>query len=152
MAEPCPECGAIQPDGKPCQAIFDDFLVLEFSDPAFGEVHMLTVACFMIQHERYSDEGLRWIEKQLRDHLEGNVPVERIRRQAGREADQANRSWKVTRQPGARPLPKIAWSMTIADVDTGCRDEHGEPDAARYCELIRRWAGLTLREMRPAAV
>lgn len=147
MSYTCPECGAVIAADKTCQDIFDAFLVLEFTDPAFGEVHMLTVACFMIQHGRYSDEGLAWIKEQLRAHLEANTPVEYIRRKAGREANQANRNWKVTRQPGQPPAPKIHWSMTIAEVEAGCLDETGAPDAERYGALIRDWARSTLHEM-----
>ena len=147
MSDHCPECGAAISAEKTCQDIFDAFLALEFTDPGFGEVHFLTVACFMIQHGRYSTEGLAWIQQQLRAHLEENVPVEHIRRKAGREANQANRTWKVTRQPGKPPLPKIAWSMTITDIESGCLDETGLPDAVRYCALIREWAHATLKEM-----
>ncbi len=149
MPGTCSECGARQRDGKDCQAIFDEFLVWEFTDAAFGEVHMLTVACFMIQHGRYSDDGLAWIEQKLRETLEQNISPSTIRRQAARAVGQAQRSWKVTRQPGEPLLPPIAWSMTIADVAAGCRDASGAPDAVRYRHLIRQWAKTTLREMAP---
>jgi hypothetical protein len=148
MSDHCPECGAHYTNESTCQAVFDTFLVLEFTEAAFGSVHFLTVACFMIQHGRYSDEGLKWIERQLRAHLEEQVPVEEIRRRAQREADQASRRWKVNRQPDEPPPPQVAWSMTIADVAAGYLDEHGQPDAGRYCQLIRQWARTTLNEMR----
>jgi hypothetical protein len=141
MAELCPECGAVLSEGSSCQAIFDSFLVLEFTHPEYGEVHMLTVACFMIQHGRYSDEALTWIEPTLRAHLEEGVPAQHIRQQAGKETGQDRRTWKVTRQLGARPLPKIAWSMTIGDVAAQYED------ARSYCELVRQWARTTLSEM-----
>ena len=142
MPSTCPECGAAL-DETTCQLIFDSFLALEFSDPAYGDVHFLTVACFMIQHKRYSDEGLVWIEKKLRDVLVNEVPVDEIRRQAGRETGQGKHTWKVTRQPGERALPKIHWSMTIADVASSFRD------AATYCELVKEWANKSVREMKP---
>ncbi len=139
----CPECGAVFGEETSCQEIFDAFLVLEFSDPAYGAVHFLTVTCFMIQHGRYSDEALVWMAQKLRENLEGGVPVEQIRREAGEEADQAKRKWKVTRQPGALPQAKIAWSMTIADVAANYQS------AEQYRELIQQWARVTLREMKP---
>jgi hypothetical protein len=138
----CPECGAILSENTSCQSIFDSFLDLEFTDPDHGEVHMLTVACFMIQHRRYSDEGLIWIRQKLRSTLEEGVPAERIRQRAAKETSQETRTWKVNRQPGAPPLPKVAWSMTIADVASNYRD------ARSYCELVRQWARITLHEMK----
>jgi hypothetical protein len=117
--------------------------VLEFTDPAFGAVHMLTVACFMIQHRCYSDEGLVWIAQKLRDTLERGVTPDEIRRQSGIETGHGTRTWKVNRQPGERVLPKIQWSMTIADVASNYQN------AATYCELVKEWANKTAREMKP---
>lgn len=142
MTDTCPECGASLPVQTTCQDLFDAMLVKEFNDPAYGQVHMLTVACFMIQHNGYSDEALVWIAQQLRANLEQGLPAEQIRRQAARGAQQQNRAWKVTRQPSARALPRIHWSMTIADVA-------GAADAATYCALVTAWARKTLEEMQP---
>jgi len=142
MPNTCPECGAILNGGSTCQTIFEALLVLEFTDSGYGEVHMLTVACFMIQHGRYSDEALVWIEQKLRDNL-GGVPASTIRRQAGKETGQHTRTWKVTRRPGARRLPTVAWSMTIADVAANYQD------AKSYCQLVKQWAQVTLHEMEP---
>ncbi|HEY3345686.1 MAG TPA: DUF5946 family protein [Anaerolineaceae bacterium] len=143
MADICPECGAVLTDHASCQEVFDAFLVLEFSDPGYGEVHMLTVACFMIQHGRYSDTALTWIEQQLRANLEGGIPPAQILRQAAAATNPAKRTWKVTRQPCEPPLPKIAWSVTIADG----ADQY--QDAGSYCAWVRRWARTTLQEMKP---
>ena len=143
MANICPECGGILKENKSCQDIFDSFLVQEFSDPAYGEVHMLTVACFFIQHERYSDEALTWIEGKLHQYLYEGISPDIIRQRVGKEAQQQNRTWKVTRQPSSPPLPKISWTMTIADVFKKYQD------AESYCKLIREWATKTLHEMKP---
>jgi hypothetical protein len=140
MSERCASCGAVLPPGRTCQSIFDECLVLEL-DPAYGKVHLLTVACFMIQHDRYSDEALIWIEPQLRDNLNG-VPVQHIRQRIAKETQQANRTWKVVREAGARSLPKVAWSVTIADVVPFLQDASG------YCEQVQQWARATLQEMK----
>jgi hypothetical protein len=137
----CPECGAILPDGDTCQGIFESFLALEFTDPAYGQVHMLTVACFMIQHGRYSDEALAWIERQLRGYLEEGLSIEEQRRRAAQGVGQGTRTWKITRQADATPLPKIAWEMTLAEVAAGYQD------AASYRRLVEDWARKTLRQM-----
>lgn len=39
--------------------IFNACLAREYSDPGYGQVHLLTVACYMIQHGRYSDETMK---------------------------------------------------------------------------------------------
>lgn len=52
MSNGCSECGAVFNETNSCQAFFDSFQVLEFTDPGYNEVHMLTVACFMIRHGR----------------------------------------------------------------------------------------------------
>jgi hypothetical protein len=149
MVNTCPECGAKLRGYNNCQEIFDTFLALEFSDFAYAPVHFLTVTCFMIQHGRYSDEGLAWIEQKLRDHLKTGVSPDQIRRQASKDVDQTTRGWKINRSPESPPQKKIKWSMTIADVAAGYIDEQGNPDARRYRERIEQWAQVTLEEMQP---
>jgi hypothetical protein len=143
LSEVCFDCGARLSAGLTCQAIFDEFLVLEFNDPAFGAVHFLSVACFMIQHKRYSDEGLIWIENQMQAYLEGRATLVQIRAAAAQEVGSSKRSWKINRQPDERPLPMIHWSMTITDIWLNFED------AQSYHKLVRRWARTTLEEMKP---
>jgi hypothetical protein len=143
MAPVCPECGGVLSDETSCQEIFDSFLALEFSDPAYGQVHMLTVACFMIQHGRYSDIALTWIEQQLRDYLDGKQTVEQMRHQTGRETSRDTRTWNILRSPAEGKLPAIAWSLHIGDV---ARHNQG---AASYCAWIRKWARAILAEIGP---
>jgi len=64
---------------------------LEFSNPAYGKVHMLTVSCFMIQHQRYSDPALVWMQQTLRDVLENGVDPSDIRLQVTSDVDQGKR-------------------------------------------------------------
>lgn len=139
----CPDCGVALKGFASCQEIFDSLLALEFSSPAYGAVHMLTVACYMIQHRRYSDEALAWIAKSLRSHLEEDVPVDDIRLNMASDAAQDNRTWKVLRQADEQPLENIAWSVTVADVAGQAATAQG------YRSAIRRWAQATLREMQP---
>jgi hypothetical protein len=149
MGFTCPECGANYGEYDNCQEIFDTFLALEFTDFAYAPVHFLTVTCFMIQHGRYSDEALVWIEKKLRDHVERVIPVDQIRQEASKDADQTTRGWRINRQAGATPQKKINWSMTIANVAAGYVDEAGNPNPVRYRALVEKWARATLEEMQP---
>jgi len=143
MQPTCPECGGLLGPDSNCQEIFESFLTLEFSEPAYGEVHMLTVACYMIQHGRYSAAALHWIAERLREHLHTGLPVSQIRRQSAPDAQQARRSWHVLRGPADPPPPAIDWSIHISDVAAHFKD------AASYRELIRKWAETTLAEMQP---
>ena len=139
----CPGCGARAQDELDCQAAFDQFLALEFSDPAYGTVHLLTVACYMIQHGQYSDAGLDWIAARLKEHLEDGLPADAIRRGAQGAVSQDQRDWKVTRRAGDPPQTWIPWSMSILDVARQQRD------AQTYQALVRRWARSVLAEMQP---
>jgi hypothetical protein len=143
MTPTCHECGAPLHDHQTCQAQFEELLALEFSSPPHGQVHLLTVACFMIQHNRYSDEALTWMADQLRAHLEQGLSPALIRSRAARAAMQPNRTWKIPRQPEARPLPVIPWSLSIADPFS---TRH---NPVLYCAMARRWAAATLAEMQP---
>ncbi|MBV9259473.1 MAG: hypothetical protein JO215_15760 [Ktedonobacteraceae bacterium] len=141
MTERCPECGALLTEGNTCQSIFDEVLSLEYTNPEYGKVHFLTVTCFMIQHGRYSDEALAWAKSALRAYLDEGVTAQQIRQRTAKETNRATRTWKITRQAGAPPLPKVAWSTTIADVAQSLQD------AGKYCEQIEKWAHITLQEM-----
>ena len=141
----CPECGGAWPEGRTCQALFDEFLVWEFRDAAYGQVHFLTVATFMTQHGRYTDEAQAWIQTQLRRHLEAGESVADIRRQAQHTTSQAKRTWKVVRAAGDPPARKIAWTMTIGDV--ALAHERSEYDAAVYRAQVTEWARRTLQQL-----
>ena len=139
----CPDCGAVHIGGTNCQDIFNRFLVLEFSDPAYGKVHFLTVACFMIQHNRYSEDGLVWIYRLLKTYLAGDISLRQLRRRAAASAGNRKRNWKINRLPGEKLPPKISWSMTITDVAVKYQD------AESYCQLVMKWAHLVQTEMQP---
>lgn len=141
MVTSCPNCGALLENSITCQEMFDEFLSLEFSDSAYGRVHMLTVTCYMIQHQRYSDMALAWMKDKLDEVLNKGVSPEEIRIQMTRDAAQTNRDWKIESQPDEREFPKIEWSITIADVYMH------KDDPISYCNWVVRWASATLEEM-----
>jgi len=143
MANICPQCGATLGYESSCQTIFDSFLVLEYSKPEYGAVHLYTVGSYFIQHGLYSQEALIWIEQLLRGSLKVGVPSRYMLQQMGKAADDSTRTWKVLRKLNAPPQAKIAWSMTIADVASNYHD------AKSYCDLVRMWAHATFYEMRP---
>lgn len=139
----CPKCGAIYFNDLTCESVFNEFLALEFTNPAYGAVHLLTVSCYMIQHGQYTDEALAWVEQRLDDFLEKGIPIQRIREQAARTVSQDKRDWQVTRREGNPPQMIIPWSMTILDV---AKQYH---DAESYRKLVEQWARVTVKEMQP---
>lgn len=136
MSGKCAECGAVPSERSTCQTIFDEFLGLESTNKVYGEVLDLTVACFMIQHGRYSDLALTWMKSMLRADLD-----EQPGQGAAPGMDDATRSLKFTRQADERPLPKIAWSMTIVDVNQSIQDPE------KYIEHVKKLAQATLKQM-----
>lgn len=140
MSDICAKCSAVLPEGKTCESIFNEFLALEFTDPGYGRVHFLTVACYMVQHEGYSDEAYAWIRSALRNYLEEGHTTKMILQDA---AQGPGRTKGVRRPADALPLPKVAWSMTIADVAEQMLD------AESYGQLIEQWGRITLKEMGP---
>jgi hypothetical protein len=141
MSARCPECGAMLSEGSTCQMIFEEFLSLEYTEPAYGQVHFLTVACFMIQHGRYSDEALTGMQSLLRAYLDEQLTAQQLRKHVARGMNDATRTWKVTRQADAPPLPKVVWSLTIADVAQSVQNPE------MYCEHVKQWARTTLQQM-----
>lgn len=137
----CPECGAILPEGNTCQTLFEEFLVLDYTDPDYGAVHFLLVATFMIQHGRYSDEGLAWIQPMLKAFLDGKMTITQIRQTATYTVDSTKRHWKITRPANALPLLERTWSITLVNVT------ENSVDAETYCEWVKQWASQTLREL-----
>jgi hypothetical protein len=136
----CPECGGVLREGKSCEDYFGELIALEFVDPAAGMVHHLTVACYMIQHGRYTDEGVAWIRTMLENVLEKGLSPVDVRKQSRAEVDSGRRTWKVIR-PTSAPL-RPNWSVTIADI------AQGTPGRDTHCERVTKWAHSVLAEMR----
>ncbi len=130
----CPECGA---RGGACEVRYHECLVREFSDPAFGAVHHLTVAAYMLQHSsRLSRDG--WLETRqlLRAFLDDNQDPARVRRQNARRVDSGRRDWKIASPDGLPVIRTIRWAKTVLDVRT--------EEAGGYCADVTAWARAVL--------
>jgi hypothetical protein len=57
------------PEGSTCQTIHDELLNFEALNAVPLSIHFLNVICFLIQHERYSDEGLVWAQSILHTNI-----------------------------------------------------------------------------------
>ena len=132
----CPECGA--PDNQ-CQTRFDEFLVLEFTDPGYGAVHRLTVAAYMVQHSsKLTREGWLHERELLREFLVENKPPAFIRKQNKDRLDSGKRTFKIKSKENVPVIDKTMWTKTILDV----RTENTEA----YCDDITAWARSVLEE------
>jgi Family of unknown function (DUF5946) len=144
MSEHCAWCGAILPEKSTCQTIHEELLNFEALNAIAHSLHFLHVTCFLIQHERYSDEGLKWAHSLLHANLDEDLTEQQhfqSLRAAGKKSAYGSRTWKFHRGADAPPLPKITWSVTIVDVF------HRMDSAQSYGESVRQWARATLQEM-----
>ena len=132
----CPECGA--PENL-CQARFDEFLILEFTDAGYGAVHHLTVAAYMIQHSsKLTREGWLFERNLLREFLIENKPPAYIRKQNKDLVDSGKRTFKIKSKTGLPVINKTTWTKTILDV----RPENAQV----YCEDMNSWARSVLKD------
>jgi len=137
----CPECGA--EDGA-CEARFNEFLVLEFTDAGYGAIHHLTVATYMLQHSsKLTREGWLHMRGLLREFIVENKPPAFIRKQNKDLVDSGKRDFKIKSKTGERIISKSAWTKTILDVRT--------VSAEVYCADVDEWAKLTLEDAETVA-
>jgi hypothetical protein len=134
MAEQCPECGALWPEGKTCQDYSHQMLSWEF-EHSLLDVHHLMVLCYHLQHPSlYSPEGLLEARRLLNEFVERGASPQEVRRRNRSRVDSGKRDWKIKGTAAshgsfARP---VHWAMTAADVTKGGPE--------RYYENVQKWA------------
>lgn len=134
----CPECGGHYRDEDGCRQKFEAMLALEFSDPAFGRVHFLTVTAYMLQHPtRLSRRGWLAMRDLLSRHLRDGHGVEDIKVGVRRAGVSAAKGWKI-KADGTTFHEAIGldWPLTAADVDPS--------DSVRYGAGVQAWAEAAL--------
>ena len=139
MPDPCPQCGAIYPSGETCQEHFEACLALEYEHPqAYGSVHMLTVACYMLQHNLYSRRG--WLEtrQMVAQTIRLGTTSAEIRNEYQRKLDSGQRKWSVNKGEKLAEFDAIRWARTIADLRLD--------SPARYVADVKRWAECVLED------
>jgi hypothetical protein len=138
----CLECGAPE---TLCQERFDEFLVLEFTDAAYGAVHHLTVTAYMLQHSsKLTREGWLYERELLNEFLVENKPPAIIRKQNKDLVDNGKRTFKIKSRDGVPIIHKTTWKRTILDVRV--------ENAQVYCEDVKAWARSVLVEAEALAV
>jgi hypothetical protein len=132
----CPECGA---PGMVCEARYNEFLALEFSDPRYGAVHHLTVAAYMLQHSsNLTREGWLYERELLREFLVEDKSPALVRQQKRDVVDSGKRQFKIKSRTGQPLIARTAWNRTILDVRAD--------DAEAYCQDVEMWARAVLEE------
>lgn len=142
MTERCAQCGATLPEGRTCQTIHEEILGFEYNNAIPHSIHFMHVTSFLIQHQRYSDEALAWAQSMLRAHLDEHMTEQQLHQLLTKGTKDPSRKWKYPRAADAPQLPKVAWSVTIADVARNMQD------AEEYCQRVKQWARATVLSMR----
>ena len=144
MPEQCTECGALLPEGRTCQEIFDEFTTLKYLNEQYLHVHFLLVSCFMIQHRRYTTEALVQVQSMLQAFLERPMTMQQLRQLVDQSMNSHSRTWKMQHTGDEPPVPNIVWRMTIIDV---AQNSQNGQDVEQYCAQIKQWASSTLEQM-----
>ncbi|MBI3942354.1 MAG: hypothetical protein HY326_05020 [Chloroflexi bacterium] len=135
----CSLCGGEFPSAEQCGERFDACMDLEFENPAaFGAVHHLSVACYMLQHNAYSRDV--WLEarKMIAQFVQENVTPAEIRKRNRSGLDSRQRKWSITKGAKLAEFDTIVWSRTIADVRLD--------NPTVYCADVELWAQSILAD------
>ena len=107
---------------------------------AYGAVHNLTVATFMIQHSsRMSREGWLYERELLREFVVEKKSPSLIRQQIKDSVDSGKRTFKFKSKDGKPVINRTLWTKTILDVNP--------ENAEVYCQEIRDWAKSVLEDV-----
>jgi hypothetical protein len=131
----CAFCGADVPGGSEgCRKLFEDLLLLEYSDPSYGAVHLLTVDAYALQHSEshgprsnaYHLIRLCWLLEHGGDPRIG---------QAGPRSRALAEGYKEL--PHLEPAENRG-EVTVADV-------HGAAGPEEHGERVKQWASSVWR-------
>lgn len=129
----CAQCGANHASDETCQQRFEACLALEYENPTtYGAVHLLSVACYMLQHNLYSREG--WLETRelVRLTINQEATTADIRKMNRDRLDSGVRKWSVTKGAKLAQFAAIRWARTIADIQLE------NPEG--YVSDVKQWA------------
>lgn len=134
----CPQCGALLLNEETCQDRFNITQHKEIERPDYYAVHHLSVPCYMLQHNAYSQRGWLEVRQLLAKFIFANWTPTMARQQARFNADSRHRTWSFTKGAKLPGVENITWSFTIADLrlDT----------AENYCADVIQWARCILAD------
>lgn len=130
----CEECGAA---GNECETRFHECLGLEFTDPADGRVHHLTVSAYMLQHSsRLTREGWLYERGLLHEFIMEGKPPAQMRLERKDAVDSGTRTFAIKSRDHQPVVLHTPWSRTILDVRSATADV--------YCQDVTTWARAVL--------
>lgn len=138
MSYICPQCGAKFTSKETCQDRFNANQLKEIEQPEYYAVHNLSVPCYMLQHNVYSQKGWLAVRELLLQFVYNSLKPEIARKQNRIKYDSGHRKWSFTKGPKLPGVEKIKWSFTIADVRLD--------SAEIYCKDILHWAKNILED------
>jgi hypothetical protein len=131
----CPYCKAIVPGGvEGCVSLFNEILLLDYSNPEYGSVHLFSVDAHPLQHpEIHGKKNNAYHLLRLCWLLEHN----------GNPKLGQSLRWLQNYFNGMPELPKLTpppdrGKMTVVDF-------HKAKDAKEHAELVRQW-GISVWE------
>lgn len=127
----CPQCGAGFDADERCQDRYLADQLEESQEPSFYVVHHLSVPCYMLQHNAYSQVGWVAARDLVQQFVYRGLTPEMARRQFQRQKGQ-RKTASITRGPKLPGVEAIRWSRTIAHVRVDT--------AEHYCADVREWA------------
>jgi len=133
MTVTCQECGAPCSHEVNCTARFHRFMALEMTSPAYGAVHHLTVAAYMLQHpSQLSKRGWQEMRELLRQIVLDDLRPSTVRTQRRSEFDSRKRDWSLSKGQRMMLPATFVWTLTILNVDASTSEQ--------YCREVERWA------------
>ena len=128
----CDECGAVvPPQFNSCRAVFEEVCALEYTNPPFGAVHLLTVDAYALQHS--AERGPRSNAFHLMrlclllEHGHSPAIGQRPPRDKSKAFERQYRGLPHLEPPGDQS------GLTIVDV-------HGAPTPDEHAGRVRRYA------------
>ncbi len=121
------------------QDAFNECISREFSSEVYWAFHHLTVPAYNFQHPaKLSKQGWVTTRKLLHEFLIKGKSPQRIRNIYGKQVENQNRDWKITRTIGKENNINICWSKTILNIRFANPNE--------YCADLIDWADIVLKE------
>lgn len=147
----CPQCGARLCSDEACIDWFNAAQIKEIENPdTYYRVHHLSVPCYMLQHNRYSQPGWLAVHRLLHEFVYDGLTPEAARRRMQRSMGSGQREWSLVKGPKLPGVEDIAWSFTIAEVRLDTADNY-QADVQAWAKAVLADSAALVASMLPEA-